>query len=111
MYLSDILRRSGRTLRSAKVRTLLTSLAIAVGTFSLTLTLAASNGAQKFVDQIITDNFDPAELIVSQDDQVFGQSDNNTPREYDASYGAIASPAGAAAQIKRLTDDDIAELE
>lgn len=111
MQFTDILRRSGRTLRSAKVRTLLTALAIAVGTFSLTLTLAASNGAQEFVDQIIADNFDPAELIVSQDDRVFGQGDSSQPREYDPSFGAIASPAGAATQIQRLTDEDITELE
>ncbi len=111
MYISDILRRSGRTLQSAKVRTLLTSLAIAVGTFSLTLTLAASNGAQSFVDQIITDNFDPAELIVASDDRVFGQGDASTPREYDPSFGTIASAAGAATQISRLTNEDLERIE
>jgi ABC-type antimicrobial peptide transport system permease subunit len=39
MYLTDILRRSGRSLKQAKARTLLTAVAIAVGTFALTLTL------------------------------------------------------------------------
>lgn len=37
----DITRRAGRNLRYAKGRTLLTSLAIAVGAFTLTMALAA----------------------------------------------------------------------
>ena len=52
----DIIKRSGRNLRQAKARTILTASAIAVGTFALTLTLAASNGAQHFVDNIIKNN-------------------------------------------------------
>ena len=63
MFITDILRRSGRSLRQAKARTFLTAAAIAVGTFAITLTLAASNGAQHFVNRIISDNFDPAELL------------------------------------------------
>ncbi len=107
MYLSDILRRSGRSLRQAKARTLLTALAIAVGTFALTLTLAASNGAQHFVNKIIADNFDPAELIVARDESIFGRNDTSTPKEYDPSYSNAQSGAGATIQIKRLTEEDI----
>ncbi|MDQ5944047.1 MAG: hypothetical protein QG658_113, partial [Patescibacteria group bacterium] len=67
MILRDLIRRSGRSLKSAKGRTVLTALAIAVGTFALTLTLAASNGATAFVNKVISENFDPAELIVAAD--------------------------------------------
>lgn len=111
MFLTDIVRRSSRSLKSAKARTILTALAIAVGTFALTLTLAASNGAQKFVSQIISDNFDPAELIVSKDKSAFGRADNSKPREYDESFGNVISNAGAATQIKRLNDSDVATIK
>ncbi len=107
MYVSDIIRRSGRSIRSAKGRTLLTALAIAVGTFALSLTLAASNGAQKFVDQIISDNFDPAELIVAADETITGTANPTKPQEFDPSFGSTASGAGATIQVKRITDEDI----
>ena len=41
-----IIRRAGRSLRHEKARTLLTSLAIAVGAFTLTLSIAAGEGRQ-----------------------------------------------------------------
>jgi putative ABC transport system permease protein len=110
MKIIDTLKRSNRSLLSAKARTILTSLAIGVGAFALTLTLSASNGAQKFVDQIISDNFDPAELIVSADEAVFNRVDTSKPQEYDESFTEVASQAGAATQIKQLDSDDIQKV-
>jgi putative ABC transport system permease protein len=108
MKIADITRRAGRSLRHAKVRTILTALAIGVGAFTLTLTLAASTGAKAFIDQIISDNFDPAELIVTKDEQVLGNGDTSKPQEYDPSFGASTSNAGAVTQIKRLDQKDLA---
>lgn len=107
MYISDIVRRSGRNLRQAKARTILTALAIGVGAFALTLTLAASNGAKTFVNGVISENFDPAELIVAKDDSLFNGVDSSTPQEYDDSFGDGLSDAGAAVQVKRLDEADI----
>jgi|AntRauTorckE6833_2_1112554.scaffolds.fasta_scaffold01859_2 putative ABC transport system permease protein len=112
MYISDLLRRSSRSIKAAKARTLLTALAIAVGAFSLTLTLAASNGTQNFIGQVIQDNFNPAELIVSNDDRVLGgESDLSQPLEYDPSFGTISSQAGADVQVRRITTEDIERIE
>lgn len=111
MFISDIIRRSGRSLRQAKVRTLLTAAAIGVGTFALTLTLAASNGAQSFVNRVISENFDPAELIVASDESLFGRGDTTKPKEYDPSYSNGQSNAGATIQVKQITDEDIAKIE
>jgi len=85
-------------------------MAIAVGTFALSLTLAASNGAQEFVDQIISENFDPSELIVAADESIVGNADTSKPQEYDPSFGASASGAGAVIQVRRLTDEDINKI-
>lgn len=110
MKLADITRRAGRSLRHAKIRTILTALAIGVGAFTLTLTIAASTGAKAFIDQVISDNFDPAELIVTKDEQVLGNGDTSKPREYDPSFGASTSNAGAITQIKRLDQTDIEKI-
>lgn len=107
MKIVDTLRRSNRSLLSAKARTLLTAMAIGVGAFALTLTLSASNGAQQFVDKIITDNFDPSELIVAADEAVFNRVNTNKPQEYDDSFGEAVSQAGAPTQIKQLDQGDI----
>lgn len=48
----DIIKRSGRNLSQAKVRTFLTSLAIAVGAFTITLAMAAGAGGRNYVNQI-----------------------------------------------------------
>ncbi len=105
--ITDVIRRSSRSLRSAKARTLLTALAIAVGTFALTLTLAASNGATAFVDKIINENFDPAELVVTADPAVLGRADTSKPQEYDPDFSGSLSNAGAPIQVKYLNDEDI----
>ena len=48
MQTSDIIRRACRGLKNSKARTALTSLAIAVGAFTLTLTIAAGQGANQY---------------------------------------------------------------
>jgi putative ABC transport system permease protein len=111
MILQDLIRRSGRSLKSAKGRTVLTALAIAVGTFALTLTLAASNGATAFVNKVISENFDPAELIVAADENIFGRADTSKPQEFDPSFGTSTTNAGATTQVKRITEDDIAKIK
>ena len=111
MFIYDIIRRSFRSLLSAKSRTLLTAFAIAVGTFALTLTLAASNGATNYANTIVKDNFDPTELIVSSNDKLFSSTDSTTPQVYDQSYGSIINQSGASTQVKELTDNDINRLK
>ncbi|MEO8105271.1 MAG: ABC transporter permease [Candidatus Saccharibacteria bacterium] len=110
MLARDIVRRSTRSLRSAKLRTLLTAFAISVGAFALTLTLGASNGAQSYVGKIINDNFDPTELIVTKDAAIFGSSNSTTPQEYNNSFGGTITDRGGSTQIQRLNDTDLATL-
>ncbi|MGB3226868.1 MAG: ABC transporter permease, partial [Saprospiraceae bacterium] len=107
----DIIRRSTRSLFSAKARTILTTLAIAVGAFTLTLTLGASNGAQNYADEIVSVNFDPSELIVTKDKNIFRAADDSKPKEFEEGFGTIATPSGIDQQIKLLDEDDISRLE
>ncbi len=114
MRLADIITRSGRNLRSAKVRTILTALAIGVGGFTLTLTLAAGNGLRAYTDRLVSSNFDPSELIVGRDAEISNTGAPNTaPKEYDESVSTLdfGSGSGGTLQVKRVTQSDIEEIE
>ena len=64
MKITDIVQRAGRSLRQAKARTLLTSLAIGVGAFTITLALAAGEGGRQYAADIVSSNTDVRELYV-----------------------------------------------
>ena len=72
MKLTDSIRRAGRSLRNAKGRTILTALAIAVGAFTLTLSLAAGEGAREYADKLIKSNVDPQSVFITKDKSLFG---------------------------------------
>lgn len=113
MKLQDIIARAGRSLKSAKLRTVLTALAIAVGGFTLTLTLAGSNGARSYADKLVASNFDPSELFVGRDPEVANNgTPSATPKEYDDSISSFNTGGGSSGglQIKRLTRDDLNKL-
>lgn len=90
MRLLDSIRRSGRNLRHAKLRTLLTMFAISIGAFALMLTLAAGEGARQFVDRLVGSNFNPKSIYVFKTDQQAEEnpfSEDNEPKEYDGTSG------------------------
>lgn len=106
----DVITRSGRNLRQAKVRTLLTASALAVGGFTLTLTLAASDGARAYADRLITSNFDPTTLLVAKDKAVFGFGNTDSkPQVYDPSSVSLTGDGNF--RVKRLTKTDIAAIQ
>lgn len=111
MRIVDMFKRAARSLLSAKARTLLTAFAIAVGAFALTLTLGASNGAQSYADNLVNDNFDPSQLIVTADGNVFDAATSDKPQEYSPNFGTITSGTGSAIQVKMLNDSDIKRLQ
>lgn len=73
MRARDIVGRAGRSLKHAKARTLLTSLAIAVGAFTLTLSLAAGEGARQYANKLIQSNVDPQSLYIVRDGSLVGE--------------------------------------
>ncbi len=112
MRMIDIITRAGRSLRSAKARTLLTSLAIAVGAFTLTLTLAAGNGINAYVNRLVSSNFDPSELIVGRDKEVENTgAPDSSPREYDESVANVSFGGQGSLQLKQISDADIEKLQ
>ena len=110
MLFIDIVKRSLRNLLTSKARTILTALAIAVGTFALTLTLGASNGAKEYANNIVRSNFDPTELIVSKDPNLFSRQDATKPQVYNPSFGSISTFGGETRQVQYLNTADIAKI-
>lgn len=104
----DIIRRAGRSLRQAKTRTLLTSLAIAVGAFTLTVSLAAGEGSRQYADKLIGSNVNPRAFFIVKDKNLFGGGASQSGvREYDPD--TTTTRTGAA--IKQLTQSDIDKLK
>lgn len=101
MKMIDTVRRAGRNLRQAKVRTLLTSMAIGVGAFTITLSLAAGSGGRTFVEDLVSANTNPKAVYVQpkQDTQMTGGV-----QEYDDSPSISY---GGGFQFKLLQESDI----
>lgn len=87
MKTTDIIRRAGRNLRQAKVRTLLTALAISVGAFTITLALAAGTGGKAYTDNLIKNNGDARSLSVFAKSE---QSQKDGPKKYGEADQDIA---------------------
>ena len=62
----DIARRAGRNLGRAKLRTFLTSVAIAVGGFAIMASVMAGEGARQYIDRIISGNVNPNGIMINQ---------------------------------------------
>jgi len=104
MTTRDIIRRAGRNLRQAKGRTILTSLAIAVGAFTITLAMAAGAGGRNYVNQVTTQAGD------SQAINVYGKAQQSSTQETEAlpEYGVVEAESAAAPSA--LTNADIDAL-
>lgn len=99
----DIIRRAGRSLKNAKARTILTSLSIAVGAFTLTLAIAAGEGARQYANTLLTTNIDPQILAIAKDKSLF-EGGQTSPQEYDPNASLLTRNGST---IKQLTQDDI----
>lgn len=108
MRLIDIIRRAGRSLKHAKARTFLTSLAIAVGAFTLTLAIAAGEGARQYADKLLTTNIDPQVLAIAKEKAFFESGLQSGPQEYDPGVGVISRGEGV--KIKTLSQVDIDKI-
>lgn len=90
MRTTDIVRRAGRSLVQAKVRTLLTAIAISVGAFTITLALAAGTGGKQYTDDLINNNGDARSLSVfakvqeqkSDGPQKYGETSENVAQGF-----------------------------
>jgi putative ABC transport system permease protein len=108
MKTTDIIRRAGRSLKHAKARTILTSLAIAVGAFTLTIAIAAGEGARQYADTLLTSNIDPQVLAIAKDKSLF-EGGRTGPQEYNPDVSLVTDLASGTS-TPLLTQADIDEI-
>jgi len=102
----DIMRRAARNLKQAKGRTFLTSLAIGVGAFTLTMALAAGQGTRDYADKLLKNNVDPQAMFIVKDKSLFQQGGTIGLREYDPDVSTNSS-GRPGTTIKQLNESDI----
>lgn len=103
MRTTDIVRRAGRSLVQAKVRTLLTAIAISVGAFTITLALAAGTGGKQYTDDLINNNGDARSLNVFAKVQ---DQKSDGPQKYGETDKGVAQGflgGGDIAKIKQIS--------
>ena len=105
MKITDTIRRAGRSLRQAKARTLLTSLAIGVGAFTITLSLAGGQGGRDYTDAIVTANTDVNELTVTKKSEV-----PSGIQEYNPNASATSTGPFGGGAIETISNEDIADI-
>lgn len=105
MRLRDTIRRAGRSLKNAKARTLLTSLAIGVGAFTITLSLAAGTGGREYAEDIVSSNTNVRELYVQPKQDTQGSVSG--PQEYD---DTPSMSFGGGFSLKLLEQADIDKI-
>ncbi len=84
----DIIRRAGQNLRQAKLRTILTSLAISIGSFVIMTSLAFGVGINNYTDSLIGTNINDRTLSVNKEgmDSVISTSMGGGLKEYSENY-------------------------
>jgi putative ABC transport system permease protein len=101
MRVLDIARRARRSLTQAKARTILTSLAIGVGAFTITLSLAAGVGGKEYAQSIVKSNVNEKQIMVTKvSKEVEG------PTEYSPS-GKTSIDMGPGGKIDTLNNEDV----
>lgn len=105
MRLRDITIRAGRSLKQAKARTLLTSLAIGVGAFTIVLSLAVGAGGRAYAGDIISSNTNIHELYVQSKQE--GGRISTAPHKYSDDP---AINYGGGVNVKLLKQSDIDKI-
>lgn len=107
----DIIKRAGRNLRQSKGRTILTSLAISVGAFTIGLALMAGEGGRLYTNSIVDAAGDKKVIMVNK--KVESDKKKELP-EYSTSDGLSEEQADKQKLAERskysMTDADLTKL-
>lgn len=92
MKTMDIIRRAGRNLSQAKLRTIFTALAISIGAFVIMTSLAFGVGINNYTDSLIGTNINDRSISVSKggtDDMINISTAGSGLREYSENYNDL----------------------
>lgn len=106
MKTTDIIRRAGRNLRQAKGRTILTSLAIGVGAFTIALAMAAGNGGRDYLDGMVGALGSMRNINVMAKQEA--QQKDDTPKKLSEVEAEESAPVRG--NFKELTPGDLDKI-
>ncbi len=109
MKTTDIIIRAGRSLKQAKARTLLTSLAIGVGAFTIILSFALGNGVRLFINETVTSNVDDRSIIIAPKPDT--NSDLSKPQKYSENSNVQYVGRLTVTYLKQDDMDKISNIE
>lgn len=110
MRFSDIINRATRSLREAKLRTFLTSLAIAVGAFTVTLSMAAGEGTRQYTEKLISSNVDERLIMIAKDKAIFDGSSPMSGGQSGLSEFSENKGGNSRFSFELLTSQDIEKI-
>lgn len=104
MRTSDVIRRASKNLRQAKVRTILTSMAIGVGAFTIALAMAAGNGGRSYTEEMVSTSGDMYSL------SIYPQYEQREESDKLPEYGVEVEEESSEGMAGDLTEQDVAKL-
>lgn len=110
MKITDTMRRAGRSLRESGLRTLLTSLAIAVGAFTVTLSLAAGEGSRQYTDRLISSNVDSQLLLIAKDEALLGGDGSTMGAQSGLTEYSETQFSSGGMSFEQVTTDDLKKI-
>lgn len=105
MRLYDIAARSYKGLRQAKLRTILTSLAIGVGAFTIILSLAVGAGGRSYATKIISSNLNDKIVYITAKQENY---DSSLPPIYSDD---LSTNANGGQFVRLLDKDDVSKIQ
>ena len=104
----DIIKRAGRNLRQSKGRTILTSLAISVGAFTIGLALMAGEGGRLYTNSIVDAAGDKKVIMVNK--KIEADKKDKLPEYGNSAEEADKNKASAARSKYLLNDKDLEKI-
>ena len=104
----DIIKRASKNLKRSKIRTLLTSLAIAVGSTTIALSLAAGKGASNYLDTIVSANADKNAIQVTRKVEL---NEKNKVNKYEEKEESVEEKKAKSLKDYTFDNNDIEKLK
>ena len=104
----DIIKRAGRNLRQSKGRTILTSLAISVGAFTIGLALMAGEGGRLYTNSIVDAAGDKKVIMVNK--KIEADKKDKLPEYGNSAEETDKNKASAARSKYLLNDKDLEKI-
>lgn len=108
----DLIKRAGKNIKRAKIRTFLTSLAIAVGATTIILALSAGKGGRAYIDHMLSKIGDKNSLrITIKPDEKDLKKDSKPKKISDSSAKKISEQNFRISENKNsITDEDVKKI-